>query len=70
MRRHPRDRRFGLYAIYLAHREREVTDGLIDLLIEVVHKFSIRAERRIEAALAKDFEKVHGKNRLLARMPR
>lgn len=68
MRRHPRDRRLGLYAIFLAHREREIIDGLVDLLVEVVHKFSIKSERKIEAALARDFEKVHGKNRLLARI--
>ncbi len=68
MRRHPTARRLGLYAIYLAHREREITDGLVDLLVEVVHKFSIRAERKIEAVLAKDFRKVQGKTRLLARI--
>jgi TnpA family transposase len=68
MRRHPASRRLGLYAIFLAHREREITDGLVDLLVEVVHKFSVKAERKIEAALAKDFQKVHGKTRLLARI--
>jgi TnpA family transposase len=68
MRRHPAPKRLGLYAIFLAYREREITDGLVDLLAGVVHKFSIKAERKIAASLAKDFQKVHGKNRLLARI--
>lgn len=38
MRRHPAGRRHALYALYLAHRQRELTDGLVDLLVEVVHK--------------------------------
>lgn len=38
MRQHPDGRRHALYALFLAHRERELTDGLVDLLIEVVHK--------------------------------
>ena len=38
MRRHPDGRRHALFGLFLAHRERELTDGLIDLLIEIVHK--------------------------------
>lgn len=66
--RHPPERQLGLYAIFLGHREQEITDGLVDLLIETVHKFSKKAERKIVAGLAQDFKKVQGKERLLARI--
>jgi hypothetical protein len=68
VRRHPTQRRLGLYAIFLAHRQQEITDGLVDLLVETVHKFSAKAERKIVRDLAKDFKKVQGKERLLARI--
>ena len=66
MRRHPPERRLGMYAIFLMAREAEITDGLADLLLETIHKISTTAERRTMAALARDIERVHGKERLLA----
>ncbi|MCO6180861.1 Tn3 family transposase [Ciceribacter sp. RN22] len=66
MRRHPTERQLGLYAIFLAHREQEITDGLVDLLIETVHKFSTKAERKIVSGMTQDFKRVQGKERILA----
>jgi hypothetical protein len=65
MRRHRPARRLGLLAIFLAHRERTITDSLVDLLIETVHKFSAKAERKVIAALTNEIQKVYGKERLL-----
>ena len=65
MRRHPRERRLGLFALYLLTREAALVDGLVDLLIETVHKIGVKAERRAAAALVRDVERVHGKERLL-----
>ena len=65
MRRHPRERRLGLFALYLVTREAALVDGLVDLLIETVHKIGVKAERRTAAALVRDVERVHGKERLL-----
>jgi Domain of unknown function (DUF4158) len=47
MRRHPDGRRHALYALFLAHRTRELTDGLVDLLVEVVHKAGSQARKRV-----------------------
>ena len=66
MRRHAQARRLGMYAIFLMAREAEITDGLVDLLVETVHKIGVTAERRTTAALARDIERVTGKDRLLA----
>ncbi|NRQ18974.1 hypothetical protein [Ensifer sesbaniae] len=63
VRRHPEPRRLGLYAIYLVRHEREIVDAVVDLLIETVHKMATTAERRVVKTIAKDFQKVHGKER-------
>ncbi|TIS62008.1 MAG: DUF4158 domain-containing protein, partial [Mesorhizobium sp.] len=66
MRRHPPARRLGLYAIFLMTREAEITDGLVDLLLETIHKIDGKAERSTLAALTREVERVYGKDRLLA----
>jgi hypothetical protein len=43
-------------------------DGLVDLLIQIVHKLSVRAERKLVRELVGDFKQVHGKNALLFRI--
>jgi len=49
-------------------RLREVTDGLVELLIQIVHKIGARSEKKIEKVLLEDFKKVSGKNGLLFRV--
>jgi hypothetical protein len=40
----------------------ELTDGLVDLLIELVHRISVRAERKVENEFSSEFRRVHGKH--------
>ena len=68
MRRHPAGRRHALYALFLAHREREITDGLIDLLIETVHRIASQAKHTVVKRITKEVEKVEGKERILVRI--
>src|SRR3546814_6956465 len=68
MRRHPDGRRYALFGLFLAHRERELTDVLIDLLIEIVHKIGSRARNRVLKAFVTEVERVHGKEGLLVRI--
>lgn len=68
MRRHSDGRRHALYALFLAHRQRELTDGLVDLLIEVVHKVGSQAKRRVLKAFTGEIERVHGKEGLLVKI--
>ncbi len=68
MRRHPDGRRHALYALFLAHRQRELTDGLVDLLIEVVHKVGSQARKRVLKAFTDEIERVHGKEGLLVKI--
>ena len=48
LRRHPRHVRITLLAAFCSIRCQEITDSLVDLLIHVIHRISIRAERRVE----------------------
>lgn len=66
MRRHPETSRLGLYAVFLMVREAKIIDGLVDLLIETIHKIGGKAERKVAAEVARDVEKIYGKEKLLA----
>lgn len=65
MRRHAPRRQLGLYAVFLMVRQAWIIDGMIDLLVETVHKIGVRSKRKVVAGIARDIEKVYGKERLL-----
>lgn len=68
MRQHPADQRHALYALFLAHRTRELTDGLVDLLIEIVHRLARKSRQRVIKSFTREIERVHGKEGLLVRI--
>ena len=68
LRAHPPAVRYTLLAALCFMRLREVTDGLVELLIQIVHKIGARSEKKIEKVLLEDFKKVSGKNGLLFRV--
>ncbi len=68
LRAHPAPVRYALLATLCHERLREVTDGLVDLLIRIVHKIGARAERKVERAMVRDFRRVHGKQGMLVRV--
>lgn len=65
---HPDPIRATLLAAFCAIRGREITDLLVDVLIQLVHKIGAKAERRVDAQILEDFRRVDGKNRLLFRL--
>ncbi|WP_242661907.1 Tn3 family transposase [Salipiger thiooxidans] len=68
MRRHGDTRRLGLFALHLMHRRAQMIDALIDLLLEIIHRMQTRSRRRVVGSIARDIERVHGKERLLVDM--
>lgn len=68
IRRHPELVRNTLLAIFFWLRYREITDNLIELLIQIIHRIGIRAENKVEKELLNDFKKVNGKNHILQKM--
>jgi len=49
-------------------RSAEITDALVDLLIDLVHKVNTRADRRVEKELTEDLKRVRGKDNILFRL--
>ena len=55
-------------SIYCWVRRREITEDLVELLIRLVHRISVRAERKVVQELIRDIRKVRGKTTLLFRL--
>ena len=60
LRRHPEPSRLTLLAAYAHLRSRELTDDLVDLLIETIHQIGARAERKVDRALLEDLKRACG----------
>ena len=68
VRLHPEPLRYTLLAAFCWQRRQEIIDGLVDLLIQIVHRISVRAEKKVVDELLGDLQKVHGKTTLLFKM--
>ncbi len=68
IRQHPQAIRMTLLAALVFQRTQEVTDALVILLIQLVHRIGKRAERRVEAAYLNDLKRVARKTRILYRI--
>ncbi len=68
IRRHPPAIRYTLIAAFCIQRSQEITDNLIELLIQIIHRLDSRAEKRINQQLIDEFKKVSGKTGLLFRI--
>jgi hypothetical protein len=65
LRRHPERIRWPLLAFYCVPREAEVVDGLVELLIQVTHRITVKAERRVVEELVEEAREVRGKAGIL-----
>jgi Domain of unknown function (DUF4158) len=61
----PRPVRLTLLACLCWQRTAELTDGLVDLLIALIHKIDARAEHRVERELIAELHRVRGKEGIL-----
>ena len=68
LRQHPTAIRYTLMAAFCYSRSQEITDNLIELLIQIIQRIGTRAEKRINKELVDDFKLVTGKNNLLFRI--
>lgn len=60
--------RLTLLAALCWQRAAEITDGLVDLLILLVHRINARAESRVEGEMVADLRPVAGKQGILFRL--
>lgn len=68
LRRHPEHVRNTILSAFFWLRCREITDNLIELLIQIIHRIGVRAEKKVEKELLNDFRRVNGKTNLLFQM--
>jgi TnpA family transposase len=68
IRRHPDALRWTLLAAYCWLRRQEIIDTLVDLLLDMAHHLTTKAERRVEQAFVHEIKKVSGKTNLLFRL--
>jgi hypothetical protein len=54
VRLHPEPIRYTLLAAFCWQRRQEIIDGLVDLLIQIVHRISVRAEKKVVDELLGD----------------
>ena len=60
--------RYTLLAAFCWQRRQEVIDGFVDLLVLIIHRISVRAERKVIKELVQDLERVDGKTTLLYKL--
>lgn len=65
LRRHPAPVRYTLVAAFCWQRRQEITDSLVELLIQIIHRIHVSAERRVDKQLVQEFKRVDNKPRLL-----
>jgi TnpA family transposase len=68
LQRHPDPIRYTLLAAFCWQRRKALIDGLLELLIQIVHRVSVKAEKNVVRDIIGDLEKVHGKTTLLYRL--
>lgn len=60
--------RHTMTAAFCWQRRREIIDGLIELLLQIVHRIGVRAENKVEKELLSDLKEVRGKTGLLFKL--
>ncbi len=68
LRQHKDAIRYTLMAAFCIQRSQEITDNLIELLIQIIQRIDSRAEKRINQQLIDEFKTVSGKTGLLFRI--
>ena len=68
LRRHKDAIRYTLMAAFCIQRSQEITDNLVELLNQIIHRIDTRAVRRINKELIDEFKTVSGKTGLLFRI--
>src|SRR5260370_40202741 len=69
LRRHPDAARITWLAAFVYLRARSLTDDLVDLLIETIHRIGARAARKVERELLNDINRVAANQNLLFHLP-
>ena len=65
LRAHTEAIRYTIFTAFCYLRSQEITDSLVELLLQIVHRLGKRAENKVDRELLQDFKRVSGKTGLL-----
>jgi len=65
LRAHDTAKRLTYLSALCVLRSQKITGGLVDLLIQIVHKIQVRAEDRVEQEYVKELKRIAGKDTIL-----
>src|SRR6266516_5533657 len=65
LRAHDTAKRLTYLSALCVLRSQEMTDGLVDLLIQIVHKIQVRAEDRVEQEYVTQLKRIAGKDTIV-----
>ncbi len=68
LKRHPAPDRYTLLAAFCWLRQRQLTDQLAELFIQVLQKIKTTAERKVSRHLVNDFKRVHHPHALIVQL--
>jgi TnpA family transposase len=68
LRRHPSTVRYTLLACFCWQQRQQVTDSLVQLLIQIIHRMNSRAETKVKKTFIEDVVRVSGKQHLLYKL--
>ncbi|WP_250237966.1 hypothetical protein [Cardinium endosymbiont of Oedothorax gibbosus] len=68
IRRHPDSIRYPMVFMYCCRRRQQLTDALIEMLMQLIHNLVTRAEKKVDKKQFSVFKKVRGKANLLFQM--
>ena len=68
LRRHSPAIRYSMVAMFCWRRRQQLTDALVDLLLQLIHNLGNRAEKRIDQRQFATFKKIRGKAHLLFKL--
>ena len=68
MAAHSKAKRLTLLSALCVMRAEEITDGLVDLLIHIVHKINVHAEKKVEEEYLTEYKRVINKEGILYRI--
>lgn len=68
LQRHHTDQTITLLAAFCWVRQRQLTDQLVELVVQLLNRIRLKAKQRVEQELLADFIRVGGKQQLLYRL--
>ena len=68
MRAHPTPTRYALLACFISIRTMEVTDDVVQMLLEIIRRMDTQTEKHLQKELLRDVKRVAGKVQLLYRV--